>query len=50
VRDFTDGGSPRAAEAGTVETILIIAAVILLAPMIALWIDDERDHMHPKAR
>jgi hypothetical protein len=25
---------------------LIIAAVILLVPLIALWADDERDHMH----
>ena len=28
------------------EIILIIAAVILLIPVLALWIDDERDHMH----
>jgi hypothetical protein len=29
-----------------VEIILIIAAVILLAPLVALWVDDEREHTH----
>ena len=28
------------------EILVIIAAVILLVPLIALWVDDERDHMH----
>jgi hypothetical protein len=26
------------------EIALIIAAVILLVPVLALWLDDERDH------
>jgi hypothetical protein len=26
---------------------LLIAAVILLVPLVALWVDDQRDHMHP---
>jgi hypothetical protein len=33
-----------------VEIILIIAAVILLAPMVALWIDDERNRTRAKTR
>jgi hypothetical protein len=32
------------------EIFLLIAAVILLIPVLALWIDDERDHMHVKPR
>jgi hypothetical protein len=28
------------------EIALIIAAVILLVPLLVLWFDDERDHMH----
>jgi hypothetical protein len=27
--------------------MLIIFAVILLVPLIVLWIDDQRDQMHP---
>jgi hypothetical protein len=30
------------------ELFLIIAAVILLVPVLAIWMDDERDHLHPK--
>jgi hypothetical protein len=28
------------------ELLLIIGAVILLIPVLALWLDDERDHIH----
>jgi nucleoside-diphosphate-sugar epimerase len=38
---------PDPADAQTVEIILVIAAVILLIPVLVLWIDDERDRMHP---
>jgi hypothetical protein len=30
------------------EIFLIIAAVALLLPFVAIWADDERDHLHPK--
>jgi hypothetical protein len=50
VRAFTDGGFTSRAEAGLVEIILIIFAVILLAPMIVLWIDDQRDRTHANTR
>lgn len=29
-------------------TILIIAAIVLLIPMLTLWIDDEHDRLRPK--
>jgi hypothetical protein len=32
------------------EIFLLIAAVILLIPVLALWIDDQRDRMHAKPR
>jgi hypothetical protein len=50
LRASTDGGSTRPKEAGLVEIILIIAAVILLVPMVALWIDDERTRTRAKTR
>jgi hypothetical protein len=28
---------------------LLIAAVIILIPLLFIWIDDQRDHMHPKS-
>jgi hypothetical protein len=34
----------------SMEVWLLIAAMILLAPVVALWIDDERDRRHPKSR
>jgi hypothetical protein len=27
------------------ELMLIIAPIVLLAPVLALWLDDERDHL-----
>jgi len=31
------------------ELSLLIAAVIVLIPLVAIWVDDQRDRMHPKS-
>ncbi len=50
MRQTTDGGIAARTETGLVAWILVIAAVLLLIPVVALWLEDEHDRMHPKQR
>lgn len=48
MRAFTDSRNAGRAHSSYMEIMLLIAAVILLIPVLALWIDDERDRTRAK--